>query len=306
MNRLLTHGIKAKSVLRATFVFEWQVAQSNPKRMSRVFLVGNPQPRQPCVVRNYVTALNFCVKRGCATKSSRKTIPKRFQKQLLPFETGTSAASDVLLFSFHQRERLCFLITLGGIFFFCVLLNSSELIYITLNRVKPTSSNTNGYPWYYWWKYINFNSNFVKYGASGFVFIFGKYDNVLIVFLHAFILQVLSTFIHHTNWQTATWVPYQYLHVEEHGNRERISLLTGFEPVTSGDVQSSPGPQCLLNVLRSKHRSSQYRTRESLRLYFVKFHLREYITLSISDKAERLLQHKLVLFTYSTMSKFYC
>lgn len=105
-------------------------------------------------------------------KYSTKSIPRKFRKPLLPFETETSAESDILLYACHKKERLFFMISMAGLFLFCVLMNSSELIYRYLGRVK-TKNVTEQLPWYYWWKHINYDSAGFRTGASGLVIIFG-------------------------------------------------------------------------------------------------------------------------------------
>lgn len=102
-----------------------------------------------------------------------KNIPKKFRKPLLPFETEASAETDILLYACHKKERLFFLISMSGVFLFCVLMNSSELIYRYLGRVK-TKQVTEQLPWYYWWRKINYDSPLFRNAASGMVILFGK------------------------------------------------------------------------------------------------------------------------------------
>ncbi|XP_045187148.1 transmembrane protein 223-like [Mercenaria mercenaria] len=114
------------------------------------------------------TPLSLPVKRSFTTETSRRTIPKKFKKPLLPFEIETNAVNDILLFTYHKKERLVKLISFGGLFLCCVLLNSSELTYRFIGHFK-TAPSDEVYPWYYWWKSINFDSNIIKIGAAGFI-----------------------------------------------------------------------------------------------------------------------------------------
>lgn len=166
MNQLHYHHIAAKKVLRAVLSTDRHSIFQRFKCMGKVSSTLGQDP-----VENHGTRISITLRRY-ATDSSRRPIPKRFKRAPLPFEINASANTDVLLYSYHQKERLCLLITLGGIFLFCVLLNSAELIYMTLGSMKETPTEEKKYPWYYWWRNINFNSSVIRYGTSGFIFCF--------------------------------------------------------------------------------------------------------------------------------------
>lgn len=106
--------------------------------------------------------------------TGKKVIPKKFRKPLLPFEIQTNATTDILLYIYHGKERLFTMIPIAGIFLFCVLMNSAELIY-TYPAAKQVQRTEEKQPWYYWWKHINISANTVKIGVCGLVVVCGKY-----------------------------------------------------------------------------------------------------------------------------------
>lgn len=128
--------------------------------------------RMKCSGINPSFSIRMIMKRCYASESSKSSIPKKFRKPLLPFETESSS-KDVLLFTYHGKERLYKAIGFVGIFLCCACMNSAELIYRFLSQIKNTPVEKE-IPWYQWWKSINYESKYLRIGASGLLVLFGK------------------------------------------------------------------------------------------------------------------------------------
>jgi hypothetical protein len=125
--------------------------------------------------KNNLLSCRMTLKRSYES-GTPKPIPKKFRKKLLPFEVEGSS-KDVLLFSFHRRDRFFRNIGFAGIFLCVVFLNSADVMFKCLRPVELESLDTE-YPWYYWWRKVDFASQHVRLRVSCFVAMFGRYiDN---------------------------------------------------------------------------------------------------------------------------------
>lgn len=107
--------------------------------------------------------------------SSQSRIPNKFKRKLLPFEAEAEINKDILIFSYHGKERFYKFFTFGGVFLFFTIMNSADLIYRFLRRATEPVCDEKDIPWYFWWRKIDMGTDGFRRTAAGLFVLFGKY-----------------------------------------------------------------------------------------------------------------------------------
>ncbi|XP_052769891.1 uncharacterized protein LOC128209749 [Mya arenaria] len=113
--------------------------------------------------------------------------PRKFRKDLLPFEKSLDSSSTMTAFQCHTWGRKAFVVSFAGVFLGVTLLNMAELTYKILEQIdkQRTYKDENDYPWFYWWKHfdVNLGSAPMRIGLTAFVFIFAG-----VVFVYSMVM----------------------------------------------------------------------------------------------------------------------
>ncbi|KAL4238925.1 hypothetical protein ACF0H5_003632 [Mactra antiquata] len=214
MNRLYCGGFVSpvtRSVQRSIVLQKCTSSVSQiPSNSRRMFTNG-----RFCIQNCLKFRRDFCVIKF-RFSSSQSKIPKKFRKPLLPFEVEANLNKETVVFTYYGKEWFYKYFSIGGIFLFLTLLNSSELIYRYLRIAKiHGEKQTKDVPWYFWWKNVNFGSDSVRLTASVSLAIFGVLSLVFFMFYPTRIVREITVLKGGEKILFETYRPFGYTKAKE-------------------------------------------------------------------------------------------
>lgn len=114
--------------------------------------------RANCFIRFYASEIAQSTKHA-ETSGTYKN--PRVRKPLSKLDIDTRVPNDTVLYSKKGMEFKCTIISSAGVFCFFGCGNSASLVYSFMKQTVAVDKSDK-FPWYYWWRYVDFNNTVFK------------------------------------------------------------------------------------------------------------------------------------------------